>query len=126
MFDLSILLTKIFQAIKASWISSLGYRLCHLLFHCVNFFHRYPRFTKFGVFMTAENCMCTSKTNFQTARSKAYNIMTQSYGYGQFYERNKHCTIAGWVPSIYRGSSTIREVFLVYMVQPTSCQEAIL
>lgn len=33
---------------------------------------------------------------------------------------------AGWVPSIHWGPSTIREVFLVHVVQPTSRQEALL
>lgn len=33
---------------------------------------------------------------------------------------------AGWVPSIHWGPPTIREVFLVHVVQPTSRQEALL
>lgn len=34
--------------------------------------------------------------------------------------------IAGWVPSVHWGPSTIREVVLVHVVQPTSSQEAVL
>lgn len=65
---LSILLTKIFQSIKASWINNLGCRSCHLLLR--EFFYRYPWFTKLGGFYDNQQLHAYLKASSRTTRRK--------------------------------------------------------